>query len=134
VLTLATISYSNFWNSFFALCRWYFLVFHKDTGNVIKYSMYIMFTEDTNIFCDVQSPTDCTLLKSDIDSVERCCAAESCKSPTDIEGLAVFTDSKLYIMLKTYFVCLFSHWVLFALQYFPFLLCLLINAIFYVFS
>jgi hypothetical protein len=103
-----------------------FNIFINDLCNAINHSRYLLFADDIKIFRAIRSPYDCSLLQSDIDSVQSWCTANFMKlnisktrvisfsrktntlffqyklchssiTRTDsIKDLGVFTDSKLH--------------------------------------
>jgi hypothetical protein len=81
-----------------------FSIFINDLCNAINHSRYLLFADDIKIFRAIRSRYDCSLLQSDIDSVQSWCTANFMKlniSKTrvisfSIKDLGVFTDSKLH--------------------------------------
>jgi hypothetical protein len=101
----------------------FFNMFINDLCNAINHSRYLLFADDIKIFRAFKSPRDCSILQSDIDSVQSWCSANFMKlnisktrvisfsrktnklifyyklchsSITRTDSLGVFTNSKLH--------------------------------------
>jgi hypothetical protein len=59
----------------FVLGSFLFNIFINDLCNSVNYSKHLIFTDDLKLFLVINSPHDCLLLQSDINSVSDWCAA-----------------------------------------------------------
>jgi hypothetical protein len=81
-----------------------FIIFINDICNIIKYSQYLLFADDIKIFQPIKSPYDCSLLESDIDSVQSWCTANFMK--LNISKTRVISFSrKINTLLFHYKLC-----------------------------
>jgi hypothetical protein len=56
-----------------------FSIFINDLCSAINHSRYLLFADDIKIVRAIRSPYNCSLLQSDIDSVQSWCAANFMK-------------------------------------------------------
>jgi hypothetical protein len=69
------------------------------TCNVIKYSGYLLFVDDINIFRAVNSANDCTLLQACIEHIRAWCAADCMKLNVSKTGVITFSRKTSGLLL-----------------------------------
>jgi hypothetical protein len=79
-------------------------IFINDLSNAINCSMYLLFANDITVLHGIKSASDCSLLRSGIDSVQCWCTANFMKLNIS-KTSAVYFSRKNYTLVYHYKLC-----------------------------
>jgi hypothetical protein len=128
-----TIAGPYFWNCSIAfpstprcstrICTLLFNVCINGLCDIIKHSRYLLFADDIKIYRAINSPEDCILLQSDVDSIWGWCAANCMKLNIDKSQVITFFrkrdiliyEDKIFQSTITHYCLLLKTWEYFSL-------------------